>query len=432
MYEPETPATDPDAEEYLAAVQEEVDGLADSIDTFTELVVSVSEAPAADRADIVDEFNAIAADWADYPDVAAEITAPDGFEEIDDAYQDLATEVGEMGENWQLFWEAEQDSSEETEAEDAFNVNLETVETQIEELNTLLEDAAAGGSDDATPAASDEEGAEYVATVQAEVDSLSDGIAEFTDLLAVTEDDTATNAEQRDAVEESVAIAEDWSAYPDVAAEITAPDGFEEIDDAYQDLAADVAEMGDTWLAFTEAEEGSTEADEAEGTFTETLESVETQIEDLTTLLEDAETSGTDTSTETPEVDADAEEYLTAVRDNSDELAESVDRFNELVVQGGEFTDEEVAEIFDIIVLWGDASDVAAELDAPAEFADIQTAYEDLASELGDAAENFNALGAADPDSPEEDEAIDALFDNLQNVDTLISDLDELLTEAGF
>lgn len=430
--EPETPAADSDAEDYLTAVQEEVDSLTGSIDTFSDLVGSVGSASADDRADIVDEFNAIADDWAGYPDVAAEITAPEGLEEIDEAYQDLAAEVGEMGENWLLFWEADEDSPEEIEARDAFNENLENVETQIEELTTLLDEAAESAAADATPAAVDEESEEYVATVASEVDGLSDSIAGFTDVVAVVEDETASTSEQRNAVEESVAIAEEWSEYPVVADGITAPDGFEDIDDAYQRLAGDVGEMGDAWLEFTEAEEGSTEADEAEATFSETLERVETQIEDLTTLLEDAGTSGTDEPTETPEVDAEAEEYLTTVRENSDELAESLDRLNELLGQGGDLTNDEVAEVFDIVVLWADASDVAADLDAPAEFADIQTAYEDLADELGEAAVNFDAIGDAEVDSPEEEEAIDALVDNLQNADTLIDELDELLTDAGF
>ncbi len=429
--ETETPTADAESEEYLAAVQDEVDGLAANIDDFSELIVSVGDAPGAERADIVDEFNAIAEGWVDYPDVAADITAPDGFEEIDDAYQDLAAEVGEMGENWQLFWEADRNSPEEDEAEDAFNENFETVGIQIEELTTLL-DEAAGETVDATPTASDEEGEDYVATVGAEVDGLSDSIAEFSDLVAVTEDDTATNAEQRDAAEESVAIAEDWSEYPVVADGITAPEGFEEIDDAYQRLAADVEEMGDSWIAFTEAEEGSAEADTAEETFTETLESVETQIEAVTTLLEDAGTEGTEEPTETPEVDAGAAEYLTTVRDTSDELTDSLDRFNELLGQGDEITNDEVAEILEIVELWADASGVAAELDAPAEFSDVQTAYEDLADELGEAAENFDALGDAEVDSPEEEAAIDALVENLQTIDTLIGELDELLTDAGF
>ena len=430
--EPETSAAD--AEEYLTTVREEVDGLAESIETFSELVGSVRGAPADDRADIVDEFNAIADDWADYPDVAAEITAPDGLEEIDEAYQDLAAEVGEMGENWQVFWAAEQDSPEEAEAEEGFNDNLETVETQIEDLTTLLDETAESATDDATPAAVDEEGTEYVATVEAELDGLSESIAEFTDLVAVIEDETASTSEQRDAVEESVTIAEEWSEYPVVADGITAPDGFEDIDDAYQSLAADVGEMGDAWITFTEADEGSTEADEAEATFSETLESVETQIEDLTTLLEDAASGGTDEPTETPEVevDAEAEEYLTAVRDNTDELAESLDRLNELLSQGEDLTNDEVAEVLDIVDLWADASEVAADLDAPAEFADIQTAYEELADELGEAAENFDALGEAEADSPEEADAIDALIENLENAETLLSELDELLTDAGF
>lgn len=447
--EDETPPANQDGDEYLATVQDEVDALSDSIAEFTDLTESVQEVPQADRAAIIDEFNGIAEDWSAYPDVAADITAPDGFDDIDDAYQDLAQEVGDMGDNWLAFWEAERGTPEETEARDAFSENFENVGTQIEDLNTLLEEAVADATStpEATPTATEEspaDGEEYIATVQAEVDALSDSITEFNDLISVATDDEATTDEKQDAVDAFNAIAEDWSAYPDVAADITAPDGFEEIDEAHQDLATDVGDMGDNWLAFWEAEQDSPEEEEARDAFTESLGSVETQIEELNILLEDAAADATpvDAATEeateetsaTPkvDVDAEAEEYLTTVRDNTDELADSLDRFFELSEQQGQFTDEEVAEIQDIFALWTDASEVAAELDAPREFAEIQTAYEDLAAELGDAAENFTTFSEAEPDSPEADEALDAFTANLDNADTLASELDELLTDAGF
>jgi len=440
--EDDTPSVDADGEEYLATVQDEVDGLSDSIEAFNSLIESVQEAPEADRADIVDEFNAIAEDWSVYPaDVAAEITAPDGFEDIDDAYQDLAAEVGEMGDNWLEFWSAERDSTEEQDAQDAFSENYDNVLIQIEELNILLEEAAGEtATEGATPAAteegSDDDGDAYVATVQAEVDGLSDSLTEFEDLIAVAGDDGASNTEKQDAIDEFNAIAEDWSAYPDIAAEITAPDGFEDIDDAYQDLAAEVGEMGDNWQAFWTAEQDSSEEQEAQDAFSESLDNVETGIEDLNTLLEGAAGGGTPTEEATEEatedVDADADEYLTTVRENTDELADSLDRFNEIANTDGEFTDEELAEIGDILDLWADASDAAAELDAPTEFSEIQETYEDLAAELGDAADNFLTFGDTEPDSPEADEALEAFFTNLETADTLIGDLDDLLTDAGY
>jgi uncharacterized protein YukE len=448
----EDDASGGDVDEYLAIIQDEVDGLQESVDRFNEIneIAAGGDATDAELQDLADEANEIAATWAEYPDVAAEITAtaPEDVEEINTAYQDLAETTGQAGEDWAAYWETEKDSPEEDEARDTFNETFSTMQDQLDELNLLLE-----GSGNATPEAteaSSEDGDAYIATIQDEVDTLQTSLDDFSAAIEVAGDDASSNTERDDAIDELNGIAEDWSAYPDVAAEITAPDGFEEIDAAYQDLAAEVGEMGDNWTLFWEAEVDSPEEDEAREAFDENFENVQTQIDDLNTLLEDAaggdeataeateepteevteEVTEEPTEEATEEPSGDADEYLTAVREHTDELSESIDRFNEIVT-AGDFTDEEVTEVAEILQLWAEAPDVAAELDAPSQLSEIQDTYVELTEELATAAESFAAYGTADRGSPEEDEALQDFQDALDNAETLVTDLDELLTDEG-
>jgi uncharacterized phage infection (PIP) family protein YhgE len=448
----EDDASGGDVDEYLATIQGEVDGLQESVDRFNEInaIATGGDATTAELQDLADEANEIAATWAEYPDVAAEITAtaPDGVEEIDTAYQDLAETTGQAGEEWAVYWDTPSDSAEEDEAFEAFNETFVTMQDQLDELNLLLE-----GDGDATPEAteeSSEEGEAYIATIQDEVDTLQTSLDDFSAAIETARDDASSDTERDDAIDELNGIAEDWAEYPEIAAEITAPDGFEEIDTAYQDLAAEVGEMGDNWTLFWEAEVDSPEEDEAREAFDENFENVQTQIDDLNTLLEDAAggddataeateeptEEATEEATEEPTEDAteepsgDADEYLTAVRDNADELSESIDRFNEIVAAGN-FTDEEVTEVGEILQLWAEAPDVAAGLDAPSEFSEIDDTYVELTEELATASESFIAYGQADSGSPEADEALQDFQDALDNAETLAADLDELLTAEG-
>lgn len=435
-----------DVDEYVTTVQDEADSLQTSVDRFIEIDDEAAADPTrAELRDLADEANEIAATWAEYPDVAAEITAtaPDGVEDIDAAYQDLAETTGQTGDDWAVYWETPEDTPEEDEAFDAFTESFATMQDQLDELNLLLEEGAA--TPDATPEGTPEtsdDGDAYIATIQDEVDAIETSWEDFSAALDVAADESNSETEREDAIDEFTTIAEGWSEYPEVAAEIEAPEGFEEIDEAYQDLAADVGEMGDNWALFLETEPDTPEADEAEDAFSESVENVQSGIDDLNTLLEDAGTGGdataeaTEDATEEPTEDAteepsgDADEYLTAVRDNSDELSESIDRFNEIVA-AGDFTDEQVTEVGEILALWAEAPDAAAELDAPTEFSEIDDTYVELTEELASASESFAAYGQADADSPEADEALRDFQDALENAETLAADLDDLLTDEG-
>ncbi|MDQ3540886.1 MAG: excalibur calcium-binding domain-containing protein, partial [Chloroflexota bacterium] len=122
-----------DVDDYLATVQDEADDLQTSVDRFIEIDDEAAGDPTqAELRDLADEANEIAATWADYPDVAAEITAPDGVEEIDTAYQDLAETTGQTGEDWALYWDTPEDTPEEDDAFDAFSESFSTMQDQLE------------------------------------------------------------------------------------------------------------------------------------------------------------------------------------------------------------------------------------------------------------------------------------------------------------
>lgn len=452
-----------DVDDYLATIQDEVDSLQESVDRFVEIdeIAAAGDATDAELEDLADEVNEIAAAWADYPDIAAGITAtaPDSVEEVTSAYQDLAETTGEAGEEWAVYWDTPSGSAEEEEALEAFNVTFITMQDELAELNLLLGDdpddarATPEATLEATPEATPEEsdgtsgnGEAYIATIQDEVDSLQTSLDDFTAAIDIARDDTSTETEYDEAVDEFNAIAEAWSEYPEVAAGIEAPAGFNEIDEAYQDLAIEVGEMGDNWTLFWEADRNSPEEAEAEAAFTENFDNVQDGIEDLNALL-DAMSDGeeatseaaevpTEDATEEPAGDATAEPsgdvdtYLTAVRDHADELSGSIDRFNEIVV-AGEFTEEEIAEFAEILELWTEAPDVAAEIDAPSAFREIEDAYLELTEELATAAESFAEFSQAEPDSPESRAAFQDFQDAVENGESLAADLDDLLTAEG-
>lgn len=446
---------DSDVDDYLVTIQDEVDALQTSVDDFlaaVEITGAESTSSRTEQEDATAEANEIAEGWAGYPDVAAEITAtaPDGVEDITSAYQDLAETTGQAGEQWGAFSNAPVNTA----IFELFSTTFDTMQDQLDELNLLLEEGASGTATPEATEESSEDGDAYIATIQAEVDTLQTSVDDFIAAVEVAGDETGGRTERADAVDELNEIAATWADYPDVAAEITAtaPDGVEEITTAYEDLAETTGQAGDDWAVYWDAPQDSPEEDDAFDAFTESLATMQDQLDELTLLLDEGANTGTGTgtpeatdeateepteeATEEPTEDAteepsgDADEYLTAVREHTDELSESIDRFNEILA-AGDFTDEEVVEFAEILELWADSPDVAAELEAPTGFSEIEDAYLELTDELAAAAESFGEFGQADPDSPESEQALQDFQDALANAETLAADLDELLTDEG-
>ncbi len=460
----EEPTDDPtdepsgDADAYLSDIQAELDALTEQANRFVE----ISELGADITREEAEERNDIAADWVEYPDVAAELVAPEGYEDIEDAYLDLADTFGEAGELWETYWAipAENDDEEQV-AIEAFLSAFADAEDGIDEVQDLLDDA--GGSttptddpteepsDDPTEEPTDEplaDGDAYVADVQAELDDLREQVDRFNELYELGADAT------EDDLVEINEIAATWVEYPDVAAEFEAPDGtvgFEGIEDAYLDLADTVGEAGELWEEFWAIDPDLDDEEQvAFDAFSVAFADAQAQIDEVQDLLDDAGGSTTpgDDPTEDPteepteeptedpaddpteEPSGDADEYLTTVSDTAADWQDSVDRFSEIISLGPDATEAEFTEAAEIVTIWLEAPDVAAELVAPEGFEEIQLAYEDYADELSTAS-GFFSEWVAESESAAGEDALDSFIDAITEAETLYAELDGLLTDAG-
>lgn len=151
----------------------------------------------------------------------------------------------------------------------------------------------------------------------------------------------------------------------------------------------------------------------------------EFSVENVETPTEEA----TEEATEEPdgtETDADADAYLSAVREDVDAKAASIARFYEILDTGANMTDAEFNELIDILTSWLEAS----ELQAPAGLEEIERAYADLNQALLDASLDFTLYLTggenADPSYAE------AAFTELETAQGLIAELDQLLAAEGY
>jgi len=428
-----------DADAYLSTIQGELDGLQLQAERFLEI-----DALGADiTRDDADELNEIAAGWVEYPDVAAGIEEAEGYEEIHEAYLDLADTFGEAGELWETYWAIPAaNDDEEAIAVEAFNDAFVDAQDQIVALNDLV--AEAGGSSTPTEEPTDEPssaGDAYVEDVQAELDDLQEQVVRFNELYELGADAT------EDDLVEINEIAATWVEYPDVAAEFGAPDGtvgFEGIEDAYLDLADTVGEAGELWEEFWAIDADLDDEEQvAFDAFSVAFADAQDQIDEVQDLLDEAggSTGLSDDPTEEPTEDpsddpteepsGDADEYLTTVSDTAADWQASIDRFSEIIELGADATEADNAELADILVTWSTAPDVAAEVEAPTGLEDVQATYEDFADELSTASTAIADYLAEDSDSPEADAAFDDFITAIGNAEDLSAELDDLLTDAG-
>jgi len=454
----EEPTDEPSGDEdaYLEDIQAEVDEVIESFDRQIEINTTIADASSAEQRELIGELEDLAATWSEYPEVAAEFEAPAGLEDVEDAYLDFADLVGEAGETWLIWWDIPQGAPEEDAALDDFTEALDAAYAAADDVTAAIEDAggATTPTDDPTEEPTDEpsaDGEAYVADVQAELDALQEQVDRFAEIQDEAATGDLTQAEGEELAEEINDIAAGWVEYPDVAAEFVAPEGYEDIEDAYLDLADTVGEAGELWEAYWAIPADDPEEAAAEEAFFSAYADVQNGIDELQDLLDEAGGSTgpsadpTEDPTEEPSDDpteeptddpldepaGDAEEYLATVSETAADWQDSLDRFDEIIGLGAEATDADNEELTEILITWAAAPDVAAEVEAPAGFEDIQAAYEDFAAELAAASTAIADYLAADPDSPEADAAFDDLLTAIENAQELSAELDDLLTDAG-
>jgi hypothetical protein len=274
------PASPGDAESCIADIQGEVDDVVASFERYNEIDNTFEDAPEADQQEMILEIEEIATGWSEYPDVAAEYEAPEGLEDLEDAYLDFAGEVGAAGDAWLVWWEipAEDDAEEEVAFED-FVTAYETAQASVEDVTAEIE--AAGGESPATAEAESGDEAAYLETVRSTLDQWeSDGDR----LEEILNSDDVTDAD----VEEVTAIIESFAAAPDVAAEVEVPEGMEEIQATYEDVADELASAADSFNTWLGTPDGSPEETEAMDAFLEATDNARSLADDLDDLLTDA------------------------------------------------------------------------------------------------------------------------------------------------
>lgn len=127
--------------------------------------------------------------------------------------------------------------------------------------------------------------------------------------------------------------------------------------------------------------------------------------------------------------DEDVETYLTTVRDEVDTLSESVDRFDELVAQGANASDEDFDELISILTDWINADATAQDLTPPEGYEDLHETYTDMTAAFSGASVDFTSFLIS---GGEDDSLLDSGAEQLDTATGLLDDLDQLLTDEGF
>jgi hypothetical protein len=230
-----------DADTYLAGIQDELDTVAASLERYAEINASFSDASAAEQRDMVDEILEIADFWAEYPNVAAEFEAPEGFDDLENTYLDFADAVGETGELWLAWWDIPSGDADEDAAYDAFEDAFADAQDELDDLQGMLDDA--GGSNSATDDPTEEpanEVSSYLDDVSEHADSLNADLVTF------------SNGGETITEKEIDGIFENFADAPEVAANIDVPDGYDDVQDAYVDFTDQLALIPDLYAAWVE------------------------------------------------------------------------------------------------------------------------------------------------------------------------------------
>ncbi len=291
-----------EADEYLADAQELVDEWADALDTWNDLDMIENYPDFTD--DDWDTVNDAIALWAAAPDDAASFDVPDGYEDVQSALEDLADGYFDI-QDLALVWnDTAAGSDEEADAEDDLADAVDAIADLEDDYDTAVEDAggsSADGSDardDESDAADDEadatddesdggnggnaDVADYLDDVSSHNDDLMAGAARMTGLL--TQEDELTD----DDISEIGDIIDSWAAAPDEAADLDVPDGMEDVQADYEDVADAFATAADNFNAWLATDSGSDESDDAWADFTDSLIEATSLSAELTETIEDA------------------------------------------------------------------------------------------------------------------------------------------------
>jgi hypothetical protein len=167
-------------------------------------------------------------------------------------------------------------------------------------------------------------------------------------------------------------------------------------------------------------------------------------LEDEDATEEATDEDATEEADSTEEADAteeddsntgDADEYLADVQAQLDDFTDSSERFDEILATIGDADEADQAdmaeEIEEIATTWSEYPDVAADLEAPSDAADVEDVYLDFADAVGESGTTFLDWLAIPSGDPDEDAAWDDHLAAYDEAQSLATDLQDALDDAG-
>jgi hypothetical protein len=284
---------------YLDAVWDEVDTISDSLAQFMETYYYAGdENTTGDDFDAaIDELTETAAMWATYPEEAPEFDVPAEYDHIDAAWQEFVASVGDTGEAWQAYWDSPNDDTELFAEFNDHYVDTQDYAFAIMDLIAAAEEGAPIPDEDATDF--DEESVDkddadqdagedtandaeaYLDAVRTHFDELIDSYNRFNEILESGE----FTADDEEEIQDIYVI---WADARSVAADVEAPDGYEEIHEAYLAVANGFSESYELYSAWINTESGSEEEEEALAAYEQSIVELNELAIELDELLKDA------------------------------------------------------------------------------------------------------------------------------------------------
>lgn len=296
--------TDADGAAYVEAITAELGYLDETAITF---MLNLAELNGGDTETAVQELDRISGEWAAYPERAAAIVAPPGFEAADAEYRLLVQDVADLSASFTAVIAAAQSQDPNFGTLfDALVTDLTAIPSKTQAVRDLLPDTTASdtttgtdpdsGTTTETDTGGSAEGDAYIEAVSAEVGTIRTSFEDFVlGVQLLVSDDTA---EQDTGVATLDRVFGVWSGYPDVAASIVAPAGYEDIDAAYKDVAAQLPGLVTAFTAVFDATDDAGRSAALEE-FNLQFSQVQDDLTALEQMLTTAGASGSSTGDET-------------------------------------------------------------------------------------------------------------------------------------
>lgn len=284
---------------YIEALRNELTFIDDTALTF---MFNLAELNGDDAETAVQELSRIAGEWAAYPQRAAAIVAPPGFEAVDAEYRLLVQDVADLSTSFgNLVTAAQTQDPNFATLYDALVADVSAIVFKTGDIRALLPDTISSDSPDTDPGSGTTTGSEtggdaYIDAVSSEVTSIRNSFTDFMSGLQLVLSDDPSDQDTGLATLEGVF--EFWNGYPDVAATIIAPAGYEDVDAAYRDVAGQLPGLVPAFAAVFQTQDEASRTAALEQ-FDAQFNQVQDDLTELEQMLTTAGASGSSTGDET-------------------------------------------------------------------------------------------------------------------------------------